>query len=110
MFTGSTRCYLIMCYFFFLMCFLLLFQKSFKTRVFKEKRAEETGGNQVSKIKNAVASLFYFVQKPTVVLSFCFLSPLIYRWYDVCLRDDIEDEQYLFDGVKLTEAEQRELR
>lgn len=26
------------------------------------------------------------------------------------LRDDIEDEQYLFDGVKLTEAEQRELR
>ncbi|KAL7192227.1 hypothetical protein ACSBR2_024134 [Camellia fascicularis] len=26
------------------------------------------------------------------------------------LRDDIEDEQYLFDGVKLTEAEYRELR
>ncbi|XP_021756954.1 pre-mRNA-splicing factor ATP-dependent RNA helicase DEAH1-like isoform X1 [Chenopodium quinoa] len=26
------------------------------------------------------------------------------------LRDEIEDEQYLFDGVKLTEAEQRELR
>ncbi|KAL8463911.1 hypothetical protein ACS0TY_033742 [Phlomoides rotata] len=26
------------------------------------------------------------------------------------LRDDIEDEQYLFEGVKLTEAEQRELR
>ncbi|GLT72453.1 hypothetical protein SLA2020_443870 [Shorea laevis] len=26
------------------------------------------------------------------------------------LRDDIEDEQYLFDGVKLTEAENRELR
>ncbi|XP_009800073.1 pre-mRNA-splicing factor ATP-dependent RNA helicase DEAH1-like isoform X2 [Nicotiana sylvestris] len=25
------------------------------------------------------------------------------------LRDDIEDEQYLFEGVKLTEAEQREL-
>lgn len=28
----------------------------------------------------------------------------------VCFRDDIEDEQYLFDGVKLTEAEYRELR
>ncbi|KAL0364729.1 UNVERIFIED_CONTAM: Pre-splicing factor ATP-dependent RNA helicase DEAH1 [Sesamum angustifolium] len=26
------------------------------------------------------------------------------------LRDDIEDEQYLFEGVKLTEAEYRELR
>ncbi|KAL6501384.1 Pre-mRNA-splicing factor ATP-dependent RNA helicase DEAH1 [Orobanche gracilis] len=26
------------------------------------------------------------------------------------LRDDIEDEQYLFEGVKLTEVEQRELR
>ncbi|CAN4088389.1 unnamed protein product [Withania somnifera] len=26
------------------------------------------------------------------------------------LRDDIEDEQYLFEGVKLTEAEERELR
>ncbi|KAJ8752726.1 hypothetical protein K2173_007036 [Erythroxylum novogranatense] len=26
------------------------------------------------------------------------------------LRDEIEDEQYLFDGVKLTEAEYRELR
>ncbi|KAJ9565366.1 hypothetical protein OSB04_001332 [Centaurea solstitialis] len=26
------------------------------------------------------------------------------------IRDDIEDEQYLFEGVKLTEAEQRELR
>ncbi|XP_028105903.1 pre-mRNA-splicing factor ATP-dependent RNA helicase DEAH1-like [Camellia sinensis] len=26
------------------------------------------------------------------------------------LRDDIEDEQYLFDGVKLTEAEYGELR
>ncbi|XP_034925449.1 pre-mRNA-splicing factor ATP-dependent RNA helicase DEAH1 isoform X1 [Populus alba] len=26
------------------------------------------------------------------------------------IRDDIEDEQYLFDGVKLTEAEYRELR
>ncbi|KAM7269789.1 hypothetical protein ACFE04_025286 [Oxalis oulophora] len=26
------------------------------------------------------------------------------------LRDDIEDEQYLFDGVKVTEAEERELR
>ncbi|XP_027168695.1 pre-mRNA-splicing factor ATP-dependent RNA helicase DEAH1-like isoform X2 [Coffea eugenioides] len=26
------------------------------------------------------------------------------------LRDDIEDEQYLFDGVKLTEAEYRDLR
>ncbi|KAL7002826.1 Pre-mRNA-splicing factor ATP-dependent RNA helicase DEAH1, partial [Sarracenia purpurea var. burkii] len=26
------------------------------------------------------------------------------------LRDDIEDEQYLFDGVKLTDAEYRELR
>ncbi|XP_073049429.1 pre-mRNA-splicing factor ATP-dependent RNA helicase DEAH1-like isoform X1 [Primulina eburnea] len=26
------------------------------------------------------------------------------------LRDDIEDEQYLFEGVKLTEAEKRELR
>ncbi|KAG6687002.1 hypothetical protein I3842_11G049200 [Carya illinoinensis] len=26
------------------------------------------------------------------------------------LRDDIEDEQYLFDGVELTEAERRELR
>ncbi|PIA63011.1 hypothetical protein AQUCO_00200792v1 [Aquilegia coerulea] len=26
------------------------------------------------------------------------------------IRDDIEDEQYLFDGVKLTEAEHRELR
>ncbi|XP_048232456.1 pre-mRNA-splicing factor ATP-dependent RNA helicase DEAH1 isoform X2 [Ricinus communis] len=26
------------------------------------------------------------------------------------LRDDIEDEQYLFDGVKLTEAEVREIR
>ncbi|XP_059303682.1 pre-mRNA-splicing factor ATP-dependent RNA helicase DEAH1-like isoform X1 [Lycium ferocissimum] len=26
------------------------------------------------------------------------------------LRDDLEDEQYLFEGVKLTEAEQRELR
>ncbi|KMS98634.1 hypothetical protein BVRB_3g070320 [Beta vulgaris subsp. vulgaris] len=26
------------------------------------------------------------------------------------LRDEIEDEQYLFDGVKLTEAERRELR
>ncbi|MBA0744098.1 hypothetical protein Gogos_006735 [Gossypium gossypioides] len=26
------------------------------------------------------------------------------------LRDDIEDEQYLFDGVKLTEAEYRELQ
>ncbi|XP_057473852.1 pre-mRNA-splicing factor ATP-dependent RNA helicase DEAH1 [Actinidia eriantha] len=26
------------------------------------------------------------------------------------LRDDIEDEQYLFDGVKLTEAEYREMR
>ncbi|KAE8124420.1 hypothetical protein FH972_019308 [Carpinus fangiana] len=26
------------------------------------------------------------------------------------LRDDIEDEQYLFDGVKLTEVEYRELR
>lgn len=26
------------------------------------------------------------------------------------LRDDIEDEQYLFDGVKLSEVEQRELR
>ncbi|EEF39675.1 ATP-dependent RNA helicase, putative [Ricinus communis] len=26
------------------------------------------------------------------------------------LRDDIEDEQYLFDGVKLTEAELREIR
>ncbi|GAB2270078.1 Pre-mRNA-splicing factor ATP-dependent RNA helicase DEAH1 [Dionaea muscipula] len=26
------------------------------------------------------------------------------------LRDEIEDEQYLFDGVKLTEAETRELR
>ncbi|XP_043805507.1 pre-mRNA-splicing factor ATP-dependent RNA helicase DEAH1 isoform X2 [Manihot esculenta] len=26
------------------------------------------------------------------------------------LRDDIEDEQYLFDGVQLTEAEYRELR
>ncbi|KAI4343938.1 hypothetical protein L6164_011226 [Bauhinia variegata] len=26
------------------------------------------------------------------------------------LRDDIEDEQYLFEGVKLTEAEQREFR
>ncbi|XP_057429389.1 pre-mRNA-splicing factor ATP-dependent RNA helicase DEAH1 [Lotus japonicus] len=26
------------------------------------------------------------------------------------LRDDIEDEQYLFEGVKLTEAEQSELR
>ncbi|KAK7282572.1 hypothetical protein RIF29_11469 [Crotalaria pallida] len=26
------------------------------------------------------------------------------------LRDDIEDEQYLFDGVKLTEAEKRDLR
>ncbi|XP_062116659.1 pre-mRNA-splicing factor ATP-dependent RNA helicase DEAH1 [Humulus lupulus] len=26
------------------------------------------------------------------------------------IRDDIEDEQYLFDGVKLTEAENRELR
>lgn len=25
-------------------------------------------------------------------------------------RDDIEDEQYLFEGVKLTEAEYRELR
>ncbi|KAL7265212.1 hypothetical protein ACSBR1_003047 [Camellia fascicularis] len=25
------------------------------------------------------------------------------------LRDDIEDEQYLFDGVKLTEAEYGEL-
>ncbi|RDY02731.1 Pre-mRNA-splicing factor ATP-dependent RNA helicase DEAH1, partial [Mucuna pruriens] len=25
------------------------------------------------------------------------------------LRDDIEDEQYLFDGVKLSEAEYREL-
>ncbi|KAF8378775.1 hypothetical protein HHK36_030124 [Tetracentron sinense] len=28
----------------------------------------------------------------------------------VILRDDIEDEQYLFDGVQLTEAEYRELR
>ncbi|KAH0704603.1 putative pre-mRNA-splicing factor ATP-dependent RNA helicase DHX16 isoform X1 [Solanum tuberosum] len=26
------------------------------------------------------------------------------------LRDDLEDEQYLFEGVKLTEAEERELR
>ncbi|KAL8547096.1 hypothetical protein ACS0TY_006718 [Phlomoides rotata] len=26
------------------------------------------------------------------------------------LRDDIEDEQYLFDGIKLTEVEQRDLR
>uniref|UniRef100_A0A6N2KRN1 Uncharacterized protein n=1 Tax=Salix viminalis TaxID=40686 RepID=A0A6N2KRN1_SALVM len=26
------------------------------------------------------------------------------------IRDDIEDEQYLFDGVKLTEAEYHELR
>ncbi|XP_023734331.1 pre-mRNA-splicing factor ATP-dependent RNA helicase DEAH1 isoform X2 [Lactuca sativa] len=26
------------------------------------------------------------------------------------IKDDIEDEQYLFEGVKLTEAEQRELR
>lgn len=26
------------------------------------------------------------------------------------LRDDIEDEQYLFEGVKLTEAEYREFR
>ncbi|XP_045825169.1 pre-mRNA-splicing factor ATP-dependent RNA helicase DEAH1-like isoform X1 [Trifolium pratense] len=26
------------------------------------------------------------------------------------LRDDIEDEQYLFDGVKLSEVEQREIR
>ncbi|KAF3438116.1 hypothetical protein FNV43_RR20872 [Rhamnella rubrinervis] len=26
------------------------------------------------------------------------------------IRDDIEDEQYLFEGVKLTEVEQRELR
>lgn len=25
-------------------------------------------------------------------------------------RDDIEDEQYLFEGVKLTEAEYKELR
>jgi hypothetical protein len=29
--------------------------------------------------------------------------------HDYC-RDDIEDEQYLFDGVKLSEVEQRELR
>ncbi|KAI3773381.1 hypothetical protein L1987_47908 [Smallanthus sonchifolius] len=26
------------------------------------------------------------------------------------IRDDIEDEQYLFEGIKVTEAEQRELR
>ena len=35
---------------------------------------------------------------------------VFYQHHIFCnFRDDIEDEQYLLEGVKLTEAEQREL-
>lgn len=57
-----------------------------------------------------------------IVMSFSFSLSLFlslsssYLFFDfsnfvmIKTRDDIEDEQYLFEGVKLTEAEYRELR
>lgn len=48
-----------------------------------------------------------FLSSAYVVL---FLFSTSYHFHYACLRDDIEDEQYLFDGVQLTEAEYRELR
>jgi hypothetical protein len=41
---------------------------------------------------------------------FFFSFPVFSLIIHILFRDDIEDEQYLFDGVKLTEAEYRELR
>lgn len=49
----------------------------------------------------------FFLSSAYVVV---FLFSTSYHFHYACLRDDIEDEQYLFDGVQLTEAEYRELR
>lgn len=45
-----------------------------------------------------------------ILLFFLLFASLTSCSFVIHLRDEIEDEQYLFEGVKLTEAEHKELR
>lgn len=64
------------------------------------------------KKKTAVKSIRILATYLVLLILFFFILCVLIisqSFNDYC-RDDIEDEQYLFEGVKLTEAEYSELR
>lgn len=123
----------------FLYCFRKVSRQEYLKKR-EEKKLEEIRYNGIHSVGTVVSHPYYqcyfFIWGQVSILGvertlhsslnyFCFLRIVIsfslslsssHLFFDfsnfvvINTRDDIEDEQYLFEGVKLTDAEYRELR